>query len=754
MNNLFSERHLQTLLVALLFCVPGGSAQASGPMLPEPLLAAGGESVSRAPEFYYASELRILAEKYRAKFPQIKPTSANGSKATALADETDYDAAIREKVLNPPDVELARKQNKEARAFLASSPDKEARMPDEYPSEFRDYHVGALAYCRQDMDAARKAFDALLARPPAERHYRTIWALYMLARMEGDAEKTDADKVIARCREIRQVAATGFADSTDCYSASFRLEADYNDELAGELMLWKIAQIPSSEIPDNVFTDFSKEDLEAAARSPVWREITSCKLMGTASAGYVEHGAKACARWLAAVEAAEVRNPSDADRLGWIAYLAGDYAAAAKWLKMVAQPTYLSYWLQAKLELRAGHRSFALVAMKQCLRILPNQEFHNEGDQWQEEILVSTGETAYADKAMLALACGNFRESMTSFLEGKCWLDSAWVAEQLMTTTELKTFVDQQPWDLSREEQALKFEAETHESYGPLFVLGLFGYDRARIPESFYTYRLRWLLAWRMTREDRGEIALRYFPKWLCPEALTYFKSMEMGRNTKLPKPQRARAWWDAAWLARVRGLELMGTEREPDNAATSGQFDAPPTRKERLTGKYETYDYASNKSLVKLVETPATKLEKQRLLAIPQAHTQRWHYRITASDHAWSAAKLLPNGSDELKDVLQSAARWLIKMDVSVPFFKKFEDSLDLRCPGWRKKPWATGSAPWSGPLIEQLEAKDRAEQEHREAKYQAEQEQREAKYQAEQAALKQQREEADQKERQKESD
>lgn len=200
----------------------------------------GGHSITTAPEFYYQSELRILAAQYKDRHPELKPTTRDGNAESAQADDSDFAAALRAKGINPPDPDLAARQNTAVRAFLNSAPDKAAPMPAEFDSEFHDYHVGALAYRRGDANGATSQLEKLLARPAAERHCRTIWALYMLARIAEDAGEND--KAIARCQELRRVAAAGFADSTNCVSASLHLEAKHNDELATEIHLQEIAR--------------------------------------------------------------------------------------------------------------------------------------------------------------------------------------------------------------------------------------------------------------------------------------------------------------------------------------------------------------------------------------------------------------------------------------------------------------------------------------------------------------------------------
>jgi hypothetical protein len=90
-------------------------------------------------------------------------------------------------------------------------------------SEFADYHRGAYAY-RQGpthYDEAKKAWLALLNRPANERHYRTLWATFMLGKLATKAGDQDGAKWFQKTRELTK---QGFADSLGMASDSYGWE--------------------------------------------------------------------------------------------------------------------------------------------------------------------------------------------------------------------------------------------------------------------------------------------------------------------------------------------------------------------------------------------------------------------------------------------------------------------------------------------------------------------------------------------------
>ena len=95
-----------------------------------------------------------------------------------------FAAALREGRLKPADPARATAQNEAARKVIAADNDKATDpLPDEFPSEFADYHKGALAYKLGESDEAIDAWNALLNRPADERHYRSVWAAFMLGKV-------------------------------------------------------------------------------------------------------------------------------------------------------------------------------------------------------------------------------------------------------------------------------------------------------------------------------------------------------------------------------------------------------------------------------------------------------------------------------------------------------------------------------------------------------------------------------------------
>ena len=126
---------------------------------------------------------------------------------------------------------------------------------------------------------------------------------------------------------------------------------------------------------------------------------------------------------------------------------------------------------------------------------------------------------------------------------------------------------------------------------------------------------------------------------------------MRTGWDESLPPEQRARALFQAAIRTRTNGMELIGTEVEPDWHVHGGNFEEGVTAAARATNE-------AAKVLV------ASEDELQRAARHKTDPEERFHYRYQAASLAWEAAKLMPDNSDDTARVLWTAGGWLKNRD------------------------------------------------------------------------------------------
>lgn len=669
-----SKSALNALVIGFLVCSGVQTLKATGDYGPAPAwLENGGLAIDQAPEFFWEDILRTMAKEFT-------PSETRADADIAACDHAEFEEAITKGYLKPANAAAATKAHDEARKLLQPDPNEppsaaapEIVGPEEFDSEFADYHRGAFALRSKKFDEAETAWKKLLARPKTERHFRSVWAAFMLGK-RGLA--TGAPDTSMRFEQCRALAKEGFADSiglaADSYGwqAKVELEAGHIEQ-AARLYLTQLAlgddtalislkavipdrgliwgtlsfdsdgkAVPSDDgnapVPDNKPDPASDAKLITSAQSPILRRLQTAHVLATEttqswSYDYAEGGDKKTMsrseRWLAAVKAAKVKVVNDADRLAWVAYTAGDYDSSRDWLKLCKDKTGLSRWLEAKLLRRDGNLPEAIAAMRDSVALL---------EKGGEAGLT----TARADLAVLHLASADFLNALDQFAHTGLVSDMAYVAERLVSADELKVYVDAQFPEVSK-----KLSDEEEFS----------GTDR-----NAGRY-LRDLLGRRLVREDRYTEARLYLRPERLPVFDDYVTALKKADETKLPKKERARAWFHAAVLLTEHGGEFMGTIGEPDNV---GHYQTLTTL-EREQGKLmergpnnKFVDAENRKPLT--FHVPVTKEEKARLAKYKITPFRPDHYRYVALALVWKAAALLPDHCDELADILNTAGNWM----------------------------------------------------------------------------------------------
>jgi tetratricopeptide (TPR) repeat protein len=749
---------VSTLCLAAVCTALPGKLHATGDFGPDRWLSNGGMASDMSPEFYWEIELKRMAKEFTPQEKRVLPlapkpeprqmplgTSAVLDRFTTSVDEAEFDDAIKTGRVKVADVDKAKEAHKTARELATGG----HPIPDEVPSEFADYHRGASAMHdgAGQYAEAHKAWEGLLKRPESERHYRSVWAVFMLGKLALAEE--DYPEAVKRFRETRELAKAGFADAiglaADSYGWEGRAELrQQHYEAAAKLYLTQLSLGDESAIvslkaviPDRVDVEGmlnfdqqpSEEELKKAeesgesvlqkgldecARSTVLRHLVTAHVLATETqAASWSYGGEStgdesakpgerCRRWLATVEKAGLKQLDDADHLGWVAYTAGRYKDAARWLAVAKADSPTALWLKAKLERRDGKLAQAAATMDAAFKSIMRQESPPFGDSMfvgYDAHGYGLEQSAAGDLAGLHLTRGEFVAAMETFLQGVLWSDAAFVADRVLTVEELKKYVD-----------AHFPESAIHRNPDGVLMEN----DASR---------MRWMLARRLVRQHRFDEARAYFPNKKERETMgRYAAALKQADDSKLPKPQRARALFTAGWIARHDGLEIMGTEVEPDGFISEGEVSSGDLDTERLESVHISLVYddkkerdVQKKKPVKL-SIPASAAEKQRIAANSPHPTRRFHYRWVAADLAWRAAELMGDGTEELADVLNTGGAWIKDRDEKGA--DKFIQAIERRCPRTEigkaesVKHWFVGDGgPWSDALQKEDEARQQAD-------------------------------------------
>ena len=395
----------------------------------------------------------------------------------------------------------------------------------------------------------------------------------------------------------------------------------------------------------------------------------------------------------------------DAEYLGWLAYMVGDYTQARHWLDLAKHDSPAADWLRAKLQLRAGDVEGAAKSLAAAVDTLRSpalytgwsdgayHDANRSGPTYTsitDDAGWSMGEAASGDLGLMHLERGDFVQALDILFKGGLWEDAAFIAERVLTADELKAYVDKLP------PAAADAKVSTNAGAPPVAENGTDSPDDLN-------RKLRNLLGRRLVREDRYDDAAKYLASPYDKIVLKYAAALKDGAKASLPKEQRAKAYFTAAWLARYDGMELMGTEVSPDGFDFGGDFTDTDLAKERLTGQHaESPDGDQPAAATAQDAAPASRAEIQRLKKNTIDPDKRYHYRFVAAAVAMRAAALLPDQTEELADVANTAGNWIKNSDEQLG--NRYFQVIDRRCSrttiGGKASAshwFVDGNGPWS---------------------------------------------------------
>lgn len=522
---------------------------------------------------------------------------------------------------------------------------------DSLPKEFGYYAEGAMYYNLGRFDHAVAAWQALLDLPPDERHYRTVWAAYMLGRA---LLYSDPEAAIPYFQMARTSVDDGLPDALALYTPSLgwqaRAEAilgNYHDAYHHYIDQFRqgtdhernavlisldyvgIKLFKSGAMPENVVND------------PLCREvITLWMVSGRHYLGMNE--------WADALAATPpVGAIEHAGDLAHLYYTKGRFDQAARWVEFAGPEDVAARWVHAKLLLRDGKLDDAereINGVRESL--VANSPSFTEYVANRMPLREALG----TDLGAVRLNQDDYAGALSAFLQAGRLADASYIADQVMTADELAAFLDK----------------ATEETFAP-------PQHWEEVQSWPAAVQFRYILARKLARKGNFERARPHYPdkppsegfgesNWpdSMPAVLDqYAAALKQGYNTKTNKQERADALFEAAMIARKWGMELMGTEMDPDYAIFHGVY-IPWGETRAKAGT-------------------ATKKEADRVTANAPTPDRRFHYRWTAANLLWEAAELLPDNDEKTAQALWFGGTWIEKDDPHGA--DKFYKALVRRC-------------------------------------------------------------------------
>lgn len=518
----------------------------------------------------------------------------------------------------------------------------------ELPEEFSLYAEGAAFYHLGDFKRAAALWQTLLDLPPEQRHYRSVWAAYMLGKA---ALHLDTASAIPYFDQARALNAEGFSDQallgTDSLGWQAQAEAlmgEYRVSILHFMEQFRTApwadrrHIPRSL--DFVCGKMFREGPppEAVVRDTICREvITLWVLSRRAKPEYAKV-------WSDVLVSTPPEGPvAQAGRLAQLYYETGQMELAARWVPMASPDDAIARWVHSKLLVREGKLVEAERVLTDLVTSARRQELslaHSDGwrdtSWWQQ----NTPGLPENNLGIVRLNLDDFDGALDAFLAaGSVW-DATYIADQIMTAAELEAYLSQ------------------HLDGFPAFPE-----DSSFWQDMSTSELLRYVLARKLARTGNFSKARPYYPEFLpqtgdsgdaipLREILDrYCDSLRAGHDDKRSKRERAEALFDAGMISKKWGMELLGMEHAPDWRLVNGSYDLTDTTR-KGTGT-------------------ATAMEAERISSNAPDPNQRFHYRALGPKLLQEAATLLPDQDERTAQVLWHGGQWPYPYGDSDMFYK-----------------------------------------------------------------------------------
>ena len=565
---------------------------------------------------------------------------------------------------------------------LAEAEQLASQLKETLPSALTWYSLGAMAFDAKEYDKASDYFKKVIALPESERAGRSLWALYSLSRIELIKSKTANDnshfvQANAYLQQLQAEVTQGASDPLRLSLAGLGEQAyillhqgqaqievtrgEYEppkiDVALNPATLDKIIELYATQSAEGDSSGYDSLlmlsrtlmaknllELKPLLQQPSVQQLLIAYWQSSANDfafdGQLTEMGQQVAKILT-IFPTDGLMLSQGDKLAAIYYQLGDYASAER-LIALAKPSGLTWWLTAKLMMQKGDQAQAAKAYAEAVRHFPTDmnaatATTSQQDAQQQAIEADAEQATYcrirAEQGVLSLERGEYVDALNQlFASGdEYWQDIAYVAERVLTTAELKLFIDEHVPVMNFEYPK---DSDWYDSVEPL------------------NNRLRYLLGRRLLREGAIAEAPAYFSNpTLNTNVQDYGKALTTAKSSK--GIESARAYWTAAELARHQGMEILGFELAPDYSIYAGMFDLRDW-------------YAADKLSDK---------EQQRISASQAIPDKRFHYRYQAAELASKAADLVPHNSQAYAALLCQATGWVLYRDdeLAQRYYKKY---------------------------------------------------------------------------------
>jgi tetratricopeptide (TPR) repeat protein len=335
---------------------------------------------------------------------------------------------------------------------VRSEPKETKPFPDSsaLPGDVQLYLRGAQSYRAGDTTAARRIWTELLDLPAEQRRLRSTWAAWMLAKTSASA--ADALPWYQRVTDLRENEQC--TDALNLSAAALGWRAAFTEDPVEKLKLYFDGAaagctrllVDVHKIARDIGQGTDATLSARAAADPLVQQIVTATLLN----GGRDDPASGTLPWVEFLENSGANEIANASRLAWLRYQQADFDQARKWVSLARKDDPSALWLRAKLALRDGDPDLAASQFARAISYYRpiNEEHFSEFDgygiPWSDTDTVTElmRRQFIADYGMTLVARAEFINAVDWLDRGGYHQDAEYLAEQVLTTDELLSWVE------------------------------------------------------------------------------------------------------------------------------------------------------------------------------------------------------------------------------------------------------------------------------------------------------------------------
>ena len=521
--------------ISLFFLISGTITQACGPFYPVSYLT---ESNTFKEEVNVPLELLLVAKDYKIIDSSRYPMSTNSTQQAERIDFQSANKKVNSDVLNQYVLYA-----KNSRSGNTNAPPK----LDKNLHEFILY-LNGIREMKDDPSLEEPAsWKKLLALPPEDRKYRTVWVEYMLGNIA--THHNHPSKALEHYIACREAVKEGYIDTLGLAHASFKWSYLAQTNTLSRLKegIRSVAYYTYTNDKKNKKNCFGylAKDVNTHLQKPssLWDHplLFETAILFAVPARRFYYSPISKNQILKQLK--KYPKLKTTARMAWYFYQQGEIELSKKYLKHTNPEDPLVIWIRFRLAQRANNKEETILQITKWLKAIQTHPVIIFKSNNPIEEFPSLKKIPFALLGKLLVTQGDMQAAFECLMQGEDFYDAKKIADRYLELNELKNYIDAN--------QLISFASITNK-------IPISKTTPTTIPQE-----IKSLLARRLFRAGRIEESIPYFNAKMRPIAELYKKAIDQSKYGNANN--QSAHLFHAARILRRHGMDLSATTHYPD---------------------------------------------------------------------------------------------------------------------------------------------------------------------------------------------